>query len=164
MLSDKMLGLFNDQIGREHFSSNLYLQMSGWAKTQGLDGCAAFLRRHAEEEKMHMMKLFDFVLECGQQPIVEAVEKPESEYASVLEVFEKILDHEKHITGKIHELTDTAMSDKDYLAFNFLQWYVAEQHEEETLFSEVLEKVRMLGTEGRGLYMLDRDIGRIVTD
>lgn len=161
MLSEKMLGLLNDQIGREHFSSNLYLQMSGWAQTNGLDGCAAFLRRHAREEMMHMLKLFDFVLECGQQPVIEAVERPDAEYDSILDAFEKILAHEQHITSKIHELADTAMADKDYLAFNFLQWYVAEQHEEETLFSQVLDKIRMLGTDGRGLYLLDKEIGRL---
>lgn len=161
MLSKKMLGLLNDQLTREHFSSNLYLQMSGWAATQGLDGCASFLRAHADEERMHMMKIFDFVLECGEQPIVAAMEQPNADYDSVLDVFTRILEHEKHITAKIHELAKTAMADKDFLAFNFLQWYVAEQHEEETLFSAVLDKVNMVGAEGRGLYMLDKDIGRM---
>ena len=159
MLSKKMLGLLNDQITREHFSSNLYLQMSGWAQSQGLNGCAGFLRRHAREEMMHMMKLFDFVLECGQQPVVEAMEKPGEKYKDIQVVFETILAHEKEITKKIHELAHTAMADEDYLAFNFLQWYIAEQHEEETLFTEVLDKVKVLGIKGRGLYMLDRHIG-----
>lgn len=159
MLNEKMLGLLNDQITREHFSSNLYLQMSGWAKTQGLDGIAKFLRAHADEEMMHMLKLFDFVCECGNQPIIQNIDKPKAEYDGIEEMFTEILDHEKYITKKIHELTHTAMQDADYLAFNFLQWYVAEQHEEETLFTDILDKIRILGTDGRGLYMLDREIG-----
>ncbi len=156
MLSEKMLGLLNDQITREHFSSNLYLQMSGWAKTQGLNGSAKFLRDHAQEEMSHMMKLFDFVVECGSQPIIEGMDKPKAEYDSIEQIFTEILAHEKEITKRIHELAHTAMQDKDYLAFNFLQWYIAEQHEEETLFSDIMDKIHILGTEGATWSMTSR--------
>jgi ferritin len=156
-----MLALFNEQITREHFSANLYLQMSGWAQAKGLDGIAGFLRRHSQEEMEHMLKLFDFVSECGAQPILEATERPEPEYSSIAEVFQNIMDHEKFITTKIHELTNTALEEKDYLAFNFLQWYVSEQHEEETLFAKILEKIKILGVEGHSLHVLDGYIGRL---
>jgi ferritin len=93
--------------------------------------------------------------------LVGAIEAPKAEYESILEMFREILDHEKLVTRRINALVDLAMSKKDYSTFNFLQWYVAEQHEEENLFGTILDKVEMIGTDKKGLFFLDREIGRM---
>jgi ferritin len=161
MLSEKLQKKMNEQIALEMDSANLYLQMSAWCHYKGLEGCAAFLRGHSQEEMGHMYKLFDYVNETGAQAQVGTNENPRDNFESLREVFEATLEHEKFITSKINDLTDVAFHEKDYSTFNFLQWYVAEQHEEEALFKGILDKIELVGSEGRGLFFLDREIGKL---
>jgi ferritin len=158
MLSEKMVQRLNEQIGRELESSIIYLQMSSWCAAQGLDGCAGFLRAHSVEEMQHMSKMFEYVLQSGAQAVVPAIKKASHEFGNVLELFESVLKHEEFITSHIHALTEAAMGEKDFGTFNFLQWYVAEQQEEEALFTRIVETAQLIGLEGRGLYMLDRAV------
>ena len=164
MLTDKMLDKLNDQINVEFYSSNLYLQMASWCEAKGLEGCADFLKSHADEEMGHMHRLFTYVNECGAMAKLGAIDAPPTDFADIDAVFEETLRHEKYVTGKINELADTAFSEKDYSTFNFLQWYVAEQHEEEKLFNTILDKMRIIGTEGRGLYHFDQEIAKMIDD
>lgn len=163
MLSKKILAMLNEQITLEFFSSNLYLQMSSWCTASGLEGSARFLLAHSNEERMHMEKLFRYVNETGAMAVIDAIEKPKTEFKDLYELFKETLEHERLVTRKINELVDAAFTEKDFSTFNFLQWYVAEQHEEEALFMSVLDKVKMIGTEGRGLYLIDKEIGKLAT-
>ncbi len=164
MLSESMLARLNTQINLEFYSSNLYLQMSAWADNHGFEGSAAFLRAHAAEEMEHMQKLFDYVLETGGMPVLGTIEAPKVEYEGLREIFEETLAHEKHITAAINDLVATAFESKDFSTFNFLQWYVAEQHEEENLFSSVLDKLNLLGDSPKHLFFFDREVGKISHD
>jgi ferritin len=161
MITKHLLQKLNEQIGLEFESANIYLQMSSWCAANGLDGCASFLREHTTEEMGHMTRLFDYVNEIGEMAIIPEIPKPRHEYENVRELFAATLEHEKFITKKINELTAAAFEDKDFSTFNFLQWYVAEQHEEEALFKKILDLVDMVGHEGRGLYYLDKEITSI---
>lgn len=158
MLKNKVLKKLNEQINLEHYSSNLYLAMSSWCEAQGLEGSAAFLAAHSAEELQHMHKLFTYVNETGAQALVEEVSAPKNSYKDLKDVFENIYEHEKFVTGKINELAALTMSENDYATFNFLQWYVAEQHEEEALFKGILDKIEIIGLDGRGLHMVDNEI------
>ena len=160
MLSEQMITSLNAQINLEFYSSNIYLQMSSWCEHKGLDGCAEFLRAHAVEEMEHMQKLFGYVNETGAMAVIGAIEAPASHYEGVEDIFTQILEHEKLVTSKINELVHLAFTTQDYSTFNFLQWYVAEQHEEEKLFNSILDKVKMIGAEGKGLYFIDQEISR----
>lgn len=161
MLSKKMLDKLNEQINLEFYSSNLYLQMASWCEAKGLDGCNTFLRHHAQEELQHMQKLFDYVNETGSMAILGVIAAPPHEYKSIQDVFLQTHKHECKVTRKINELADTAFTEKDYSSFQFLQWYVAEQHEEEKLFKGILDKIDMIGTENKGLYFIDREIAKL---
>jgi ferritin len=158
MISPALLQKLNEQIGLEFESANIYLQMSSWCAANGLDGCAGFLRTHTTEEMGHMTKLFDYVNEIGEMALIPEIPRPRHEYENVKELFQVTLDHEKFITSKINDLVDAALKEKDFSTFNFLQWYVAEQHEEEALFKKILDLVELVGHEGRGLYHLDKEI------
>lgn len=158
MLGEKMISKLNEQINLEFYSSNLYLQMSSWCETQGLEGCAAFLREHATEEMSHMQRLFNYVNECGALAEMGAIKAPPTDFGDISKVFEETYEHEKFVTRSINELADVAFQEKDWSTFNFLQWYVAEQHEEEKLFNSILDKLRIIGTEGRGLYHFDQQM------
>ncbi|BCR06150.1 ferritin [Desulfuromonas versatilis] len=162
MLSKNMVKRLNEHITLEFYSSNLYLQMSAWADLKGLDGCHAFLRAHAEEEMGHMHKLFNYVNETGAMALIGEIKAPPSEYKSVGELFQKVYEHECFITGKINELVAAAFKEQDFSTFNFLQWYVAEQHEEEYLFQQVLDKIKIIGEAGSGVFFIDRAVGELL--
>ena len=161
MLSSNVIKLLNDQMNLEFYSSNLYLQMSAWCEQNGFEGAAKFLSAHAAEEMQHMRKLFTYLNETGALAVITAIEAPAYEYKSLKEILELTYGHEKLITSKINELVGKTFEEKDYSAFNFLQWYVAEQHEEEKLFSSILDKLNLLGEDGKGLFLIDKDLGNL---
>ncbi|MDF1800165.1 MAG: non-heme ferritin [Planctomycetota bacterium] len=159
MLSDSLTKRLNRQITLEQYSANLYLQMSAWCEAQGLVGCAHFLGSHAEEEVQHMRRLFRYVNDTGAMAVIGAVDAPRADYADVKDLFEATLAHEEGITAAINELVAAAFAEGDYSTFQFLQWYVAEQHEEEGLFKQICDRIRIVGVDGPGLFLFDREIG-----
>ncbi|OOF35659.1 non-heme ferritin [Rodentibacter heidelbergensis] len=161
MLNQAITDKLNEQINLEFYSSNVYLQMSAWCSKQGYEGAAAFLLRHADEEMEHMQKLFQYVSETSGMPLLGKIEAPKNDYQSLKEIFEITLEHEKFVTSKINELVEVTFAHKDYSTFDFLQWYVAEQHEEEKLFSSIIDKFNLVGDDGKGLYFIDRDLATL---
>lgn len=161
MLEPTLVQKLNDQINLEFYSSNLYLQMSAWCEHNSLPGAAAFLKKHADEEMDHMKRLFRYVIETGSMPRIGAVDDPGADFDTIETVFEATFEHEKRVTRSINDLADAAFQSKDYSTFNFLQWYVAEQHEEESLFSGILDRIRLIGVDGRGLFHIDGELARM---
>ncbi|BCD68710.1 non-heme ferritin [Nitratiruptor sp. YY09-18] len=161
MLKKELNERLNEQMMLEFESANIYKAMSAWCKAKGFEGSARFLNQHAAEEMEHMERLFQYINETGAQAIITGMKAPENEFSSLQEVFEKTYKHEQFITQKIFDLVDFTLQLKDYSTFSFLQWYTAEQHEEEALFKGILDKFEIIGTEGRGLFMIDKEIGNI---
>ena len=161
MLSKSMVSLLNAQINAEFYSSNLYLQMSAWCEEKGLAGAASFLRVHAAEELDHMHRIFDYVNEAGAMAVLGAIEAPPVSYESAESLFSMIYAHECEITAGINEIVAAAMEEKDFATFNFLQWFVAEQREEEALTKSIVDKFEMVGGDGQGLFYIDRDLAQM---
>ena len=161
MLSKTMVDSLNAQIQLENYSSNLYLQMSAWAELKGLEGCAVFLRAQAQDELAHMNRLFKYVYETGSLPLIGAMKAPPTKFKSISDVFQQVNDHEQFITGKINDLMTQAIKEQDHSTVNFLQWYVAEQHEEENTMQKILDKIKNIGETGSGVYFIDRAIGML---
>ena len=159
MLSEKMLDALNEQINLEFYSSTLYLQMSAWCEYKALDGCAKFLRAHAAEEMEHMHRLFTYVNETGGLAKVGRIDAPPFDFESISHVFEETYKHECFITRKINRLAKIAQQEDDFSTLNFLQWYVAEQHEEEKLFKSIIDKIEMIGPDG--LFFIDKEIANM---
>jgi ferritin len=163
MLSETLVEHLNQQINLEFYSSNMYLQMSSWCEFKGLEGCAQFMKLHAQEEMGHMHRLFNYVNETGAMALLGKIKSPPTEFKDIKDVFEKTYAHEQTVTKRINELADVAMKDKDYSTFNFLQWYVAEQHEEEKLFKSILDKIEMVGIDDKGLFFFDQEMKGMAT-
>ena len=159
MLSEKMLKALNEQINLEFYSSTLYLQMSAWCEFKALDGCAKFLRAHAAEEMEHMHRLFTYVNETGSLAEVGQIDAPPIDFKSINDVFQETYKHECFITGKINQLAKIAQEEDDFSTFNFLQWYVAEQHEEEKLVKSIIDKIEMIGPNG--LFFIDKEVEKM---
>lgn len=148
----------NEQIALEAQSSQAYLAMAVWAETNGFDGTATFLYQHAEEERMHMLKLMRFVNERGGVAQVPALKAPEVKFSGLEEVFRLILEHETRVTSSINDVVDQCLSLKDYTTHNFMQWYVSEQIEEEALARKILDKLALAGGDKGAMYLFDRDV------
>jgi len=162
-MNTKVEKALNKQIELEHFSSQLYLAMASWAEKTGFNGSANFLYEHSDEERGHMLKLFHYVNDRGGHAIVPKVEQPELEYKSIQDVFKEIYEHEKMITGSINNLVGLCYEEKDFTTVSFLQWYVEEQIEEESLFSNILDKFNLLGGDKAKMYMFDNEMEKLTT-
>lgn len=161
MLSDDLTKKLNAQINSESYSVVLYLQMSAWCSSKGYDGCADFFRLQANEEKQHMEKLFDYMLETGALPLLGQIAAPPTSWDTVKDLFQDTFKHEVKISRDISTLVEIAISEKDFSTHNFLQWYVAEQHEEEFKLKSILDRIDMITAEGHGVYTIDREVCRL---
>jgi ferritin len=153
--------LLNKQIVMEGKSSAAYLSMASWCETKGYDVSAQFLYKHSEEERVHMLKLFHYINAAGGHALQPEVTAIKQEFNSLREVFETVLMHELDVTKSINNIVDHCFQIKDFATFNFLQWYVMEQREEETLARRAVEIFDIIGEEGVGLWMIDQEVGKL---
>lgn len=160
MLSKKLEKLLNEQIEVESNSSYTYLAMASWCEVNGMEGAASFFYKQSDEERIHMLKLFRYINEKGGVAITPVNKKTKMEYKNILELVKAFYEHEKGVSQAVNKLVYMANEDKDYTTLNFLQWYVAEQHEEETLARTLLDKIKLIGLEANGLFLIDNEIGK----
>jgi len=158
MLSKKVLAALNKQINAEIYSSYLYLSMAAYTKSLGLDGFENWFKVQAQEELVHAMKFFDYVNERGGRVTLAAIDGPPVSWKSPLGVLEATLKHEQHVTALINALVDLALSESDHATSNTLQWFVAEQVEEEASADAIRQKLALVGDKGNALYMIDREL------
>ncbi len=158
MISAKLQKAINNQIQAEMYSANLYLSMSGYCMSQNLKGFSNWLRVQYQEETEHALKLLDYLLERGGEVELQAIEAPPTEFGKPVEVFEKVLAHEEHVTSLIHKLYEVAVEEKDVAAQIFLQWFVTEQVEEEASAGDILAQLRMIGDKTGGIFFLDKEL------
>jgi ferritin len=160
-LSDKLAAALNEQMTKEAHASQIYLSYASWADNEGYSGIANFLFRHAAEERNHMMKLFEYILKRGAKVKVTAIPAPAANPVSVNNCFEKVFEHEVSNTKAIYNLVKLSHTEEDWATWNFLQWFVKEQTEEENLAISLLDKIKIAGGEKATidiLYLFDKDL------
>lgn len=160
-ITTEIEALLNQQIVMEGKSSAAYLSMASWCDTQGFEISAEFLYKHSEEERQHMLKLFRYVNAAGGHALQPEISGIKHSFTTLREVFEAVLHHEIEVTKSINNIVDQCLQIKDFATFNFLQWYVNEQREEETLARRAVEIFDIIGEEGVGLWMIDQEVGKL---
>jgi len=163
MINKNIEGAVNRQINAELYSEYLYLSIASYFESVNLRGFAKWMEAQAVEEQNHAMKFYSYINERGGRVIFDSIAKPPSKWDSPLAVFEETYKHEQKVTAMINDLTDLARAEKDNATEILLQWYVNEQVEEASA-SEILEKLKIIGSSGNGLIMLDRELGQRKTD
>lgn len=161
MLTKEIEKALNAQITVEAESSQVYLSMASWAETQGFEGVAAFMYAHSDEERMHMLKLIKFINERGGHAKISTLKAPPVSFGSFKEMFQNLFDHEVMVSASINDLVHITLEQRDYATHNFLQWYVAEQIEEEALARNILDKINLIGDDKGGLYLFDNDVKQL---
>lgn len=71
-------------------------------------------------------------------------------------MFELSLEHERKVTASINEIVGICLEEKDYSTFNWIQWFVSEQIEEEASVTAIIDKLNLIG-DGP-LYVFDNFI------
>ena len=159
MIEKRMEEALNEQVNEELFSVYLYLAMAAYFHAEGLDGMASWMRLQAKEEVEHAMRIFDHLVERGGRVKLQALPEPKFEWNSPLDAFKAAYEHERHITGRIHELVELAQAERDHAAFQMLQWFVSEQVEEEDQTRKAVELLERVGPDSRGILMIDQKLG-----
>lgn len=161
MLDAKIEKALNEQIAYEAEASYKYLALAAWCDIKGFAGAAKFLYEHSDEERVHMMKLLNYVIDRGGNVEVPAVKQPKSDFKTVKEVFEYAYAGEQAITESINKIVTLTMELSDHTTNNFIQWYVNEQLEEENLYRQILDRIELIGESGNALYLIDIEIDKL---
>ena len=161
MVTKNVEKAINEQIKREEHSSRIYLAMASWAERNGFPGAADWLYVQTEEERIHMLRLVHYLNDRGGQAVVPALEAPQARYKSLLDVFQEVLKHEEYISASINDLFAICTKEKDFSTANYLQWYITEQVEEESTVRQILDQIRLTGTEKGGLYLIDKEFANM---
>jgi ferritin len=159
MLSDRLQDAINRQINNELFSAHLYLSMSAYFESLDLNGFAHWMKLQFEEETAHALKLFDYVNDRDGRVLLHAIEQPPIEFESPHSVMRSALEHERLVTSMINDLYALAVSERDYPSHVLLEWFVAEQVEEEKVLTELVDHMDLIGDDGTGLLILDGRLG-----
>lgn len=160
-LKEEIENILNEQIKVEAHSSSIYLAMSSWCDDQGLDYSAQFFEKQAAEERAHMMKFFKYVNDRGGRAISPEVKNIPKDFESFRAVFELALEQEMHVTQQINNIADKCMKSKDFVTFQFLQWFLEEQIEEEYVARRILEIFDVVGEEGTGRWEIDKHVQKV---
>lgn len=164
MLSETISRLINDQMNAEMYASNLYLQMASWCDEKGMAGAAEFFQTHMREELDHRDRFIQFLFDCGSPVTVHAVQAPPTEWGSLLDVLKAAYEHEQHVTALINNIAAEALKTNDFNTLNFLQWFIEEQREEESLFRGVLDQTSLAafdGDSGEAMWHVNQYLSRI---
>jgi len=157
MVSEKLIKALNDQMNFEFLSANHYLAMAAYCASIDLAGFENFFLVQAEEERFHAMKFYNYINEVDGRVTISAYEDPGNEFESIQNALETALSHEKIVTDRIYKLMNLAQEEKEHGTISFLKWFVDEQVEEMGMFKKLIAEVKLVGTDGRGLLMLDRE-------
>jgi len=160
-MTNNIIAQLNQQVGKEAMASAEYANMASWCEVKGYKHSAEFLYEHSKEEREHMLKLMRYINDMGGHAVHPTIQDLKKDYNSLKEVFETILKKEQNVTQSINAIVATCLQEHDYTTFTFLQWYVNEQREEEILAKRALELFKVIGEQGVGLYMIDKEIGKL---
>jgi ferritin len=158
MLKSSVEKALNSQINEEYFSSYLYLSIAAYFESLNLQGFANWMRVQAQEEYIHSMKFFDYVIHAGGKVTLKGIKEPKTQWKSIVEAFEDTLEHEQHITDLINKLTTLSMKENDHATYSFLKWFVDEQVEEMANATQILHELKLVEKNNAGVLMLDREL------
>ena len=158
MLEEKIANLLNDQINKELYSAYLYLDFANYFEDEGLNGFAHWYEIQAQEERDHALMIRKYLLDNGYRVTFEAIAKPNKIYKNHLSPLEEGLEHERYVTSLISNIYAAAFESKDFKTMQFLDWFVKEQVEEEKNADDLIKKMKLFGSDSKGLYMLNQEL------
>jgi ferritin len=160
MISKKIAKELNEQLNHEFYSAYLYLSMSAYCSKMDFNGAASWFLLQYQEEQDHATRIYNYLIEQDATISLKSIEKPEKKFGTLLETFQKSLEHEQMMTQRLNILSNKALKEKDHATYNLLQWFVNEQVEEEASVGEIISKIKLVKDNGYGLLMIDNELGK----
>lgn len=157
-MNKKVSELINDQINKEFYSAYLYLDMSNFYESKGLNGFANWYKVQAQEEKDHAMLFYQYLQNNGEKITLKAIAQPDKTFKQMMDPLKAGLEHEKYVTSLIDNIFCEASKAKDYRTMELLQWFIKEQGEEEKNANDLINKMELFGSDAKALYMLDQEL------
>lgn len=158
MLSKKIEAALNAQINAEMWSAYLYLSMAAYCHAIGREGTANWYEVQFKEEQDHAKILYNYVVARGGRVTLAAIDAVPTEWDSLLHAFEETLKHEQKVTSLINNLFALTLEESDFATQSMLKWFIDEQVEEEENAKNIIENLKMIGDNGYGQYMLDKEL------
>ena len=158
MLDKNIAAMLNDQINKELYSAYLYLDFANYYADEGLDGFAHWYEVQAQEERDHAFMLRRYLINSGVRVRFEAVAKPDKSFSDHLAPLQAGFEHEQYVTSLITAIYHPAFEQKDYKTMQFLDWFIKEQGEEEATAEDMVKKMKLFGSDARGLYALNQEL------
>jgi len=162
MIQKEVLDALNEQINAESYSAYMYLSMSAYFENLGLSGFAHWMKIQHQEESAHAIKFFNYVISRGGKVVLKAIDQVSVDFDSIVDVFEKTLIHEIHVTSLISNLIEVSIKAKDHASQSFLKWFIDEQVEEEANVEKILATLKLINEQGNGIFMMDRELSQRV--
>jgi ferritin len=162
MIKKEVLDAINEQINAESYSAFMYLSMAAYLENMGLPGFANWMKVQYQEEAAHALKFFNYLTERNGRVVLKAVAQVPVDFDGIVDVFEKTLSHENHVTELINNLMNVAISASDHASQSFLKWFIDEQVEEEANVEKILATLKLINGQGNGIFMMDRELGQRV--
>lgn len=162
MIKKEVLNALNEQINAESYSAYMYLSMAAYFEEMGLSGFANWMKIQYQEEAAHALKFFNYIIERSGKVALKAIEQVPVEFNGIVDVFEKTLTHEVHVTELINNLMDVAVAANDHATQSFLKWFIDEQVEEEANVEKILATLKLINGQGNGIFMMDRELSQRV--
>ena len=159
MISNTINEILNEQINKEFYSGYLYLSMSAHLKELGLNGFAKWTKIQAKEEVEHGLKIFDYIINCNSFVTLKQIRTPEFEFQGILSIFNHIYEHEQCITRAVMTIAQKAEEENDRTTLNFMEWFIAEQIEEEEAVKNIIKRLELFGDDKVALYLMDKELG-----
>ena len=133
--------------------------MSAHLKELGLNGFAKWTRLQAKEEVEHGLKIYDYLIDCNSFVTLKQIRTPEFEFQGILSIFNHIYEHEQCITRAIMAIAQKADEENDRTTLNFMDWFIAEQIEEEEAVKNIIKRLELFGEDKVALYLMDKELG-----
>lgn len=162
MIKKEVLDALNSQINAESYSAYMYLSMAAHFESMGLSGFANWMKVQYQEEAAHALKFFNYVTERGGKVILKAIDQVPVEFDGIVDIYEKTLIHENHVSDLINNLMNVAVKASDHATQSFLKWFIDEQVEEEANVEKILSTLKLINGQGNGLFMMDRELSQRV--
>jgi ferritin len=159
-INKKVEEVLNKQVNAEFWSAYLYLSMAAWCESQGLRGCASWMRVQFQEETSHALKFFDYVINRSGEIKLQPVAAVETSWKSILHMFEETYKHECHVTELIGNCYEVAVAEKDHATASMLKWFIDEQTEEEINALDIIDKLKLIGEKSSGIFYLDKELSK----
>lgn len=157
-MDKKVADLLKDQVNKEFYSAYLYLAYSNYYAQTALDGFAHWFDVQFHEEQDHALKILKYLQDNDEKVTLEAIAAPQASFSDARQPLVAALEHEKYVTSLINAIYGAARDVNDFRCCQFLDWFIAEQGEEEKNTSDLIAKYDLLGGDRKGLYLLNSEL------